>query len=148
MNRLNNKRSRFVDLCINSTKSSKIYVHIISAKWNHSNSLIEVANKLKKRNHWQKKSLIQLNCFSVALGICVVFLDVTPNFVVLQYGILNHNTYIKSAIMKAKTWLFVLNGINHVSKKAPMGQITCPSNLSNSIQLWPNKLLNMVVWRV
>lgn len=70
----------------------------MSAKWNHSNSLIEVAKKLKKRNHWQKKSLIQLNCFSVALGICVVFLDVTPNFVVLQYGILNHNTYIKSAI--------------------------------------------------
>lgn len=138
MNRLNNKRSRFVDLCINSMRSSKIYVHIISAKWNHSNSLIEVA----------KKWLIRLNCFSVALGICVVFLDVTPNFVVLQYGILNHNTYIKSAIMKAKTWLFVLNGINHVSKKAPMGQIACPSNLSNSIQLWPNKLLNMVVWRV
>lgn len=29
-------------------KSSKMYVYIISAKWNHSNSLIEVAKKLKK----------------------------------------------------------------------------------------------------
>lgn len=48
LNHSNNKRSRFVDLCINSMKSSKMYVHIMSAKWNHSNSLIEVAKKFKK----------------------------------------------------------------------------------------------------
>lgn len=48
MNCLNNKRFRFVDLCINLMKLLKIYVYIISVKWNYSNSFIEVVKKLKK----------------------------------------------------------------------------------------------------
>lgn len=48
LNYLNNKRFRFVDLCINLMKLLKIYVYIISVKWNYSNSFIEVVKKLKK----------------------------------------------------------------------------------------------------